>query len=77
MFVIKIWPGGTSDEVVGTLKISGKKMVYNFQTQTAQHEQKSDYGSLDGETTQCSWQTLWLYAEYRVYTTVYTELVYD
>ena len=37
------------------------------------------FRSLDCQATQCSWQTLWLHAKYRVYTspaTVYTELVW-
>ena len=29
-----------------------------------------------GEDTQCSWQTLWLHAEYTSYATVHTELVW-
>ena len=39
-------------------------------TCTSMHVQKPDYRSLDGEATQCSWQTLWLCAKYRVYTQV-------
>ena len=59
---------------------SGEKTVYNFEisTCTSKHVQKPEYTSLDDEDTQCSWQTLWLHTEYRVYTshvTVYAELV--
>ena len=46
---------------------------------SSKHVQKPEYRRIDGEVTQCSWQTLWLHAEYRVYSshaTVYTELVW-
>ena len=43
------------------------------------HIQACTEAGIDGEVTQCSWQTLWLHNEYRVYTshaTVYTELLW-
>ena len=35
-----------------------------------------DYTSLDDEATQCSWHTLCLHAEYRVYTSHVTDVVW-
>ena len=63
-----MWPSGTPDVVVRTLKISLDRLlffffehnctqaVYNFQicTCTCKHVQKPDYTSLDGEATQYS-----------------------
>ena len=40
---------------------------------SSKHVQKR---TIDSEATQCSWQTLWLHAEYRVYTSHATELVW-
>ena len=38
-----------------------RKWCTIFKHVLAQYVQKPDYRSLDGEATQCSWQTLWLY----------------
>ena len=57
---------------------SGKKNSVKF-SNVYFHIQACTEASIDGEVTQCSWQTLWLHNEHRVYTshaTVYAELVW-
>ena len=46
-----------------------ERCTYNFQIciRSSKHLHKPDYGSLDGEAIQCTWQILWLHAGYRVY----------